>query len=55
LYAVDSGSGAVRWSAPLNRIAYSNPMSYRLRGYQYVAVATGQGERAALQVFVLPN
>ena len=55
LYAVDSGSGAVRWSAPLNRLAYSNPMSYRLRGHQYVAVATGQGDGAALQVFVLPH
>lgn len=56
LYAIDVADGAVRWSAPLGRIGYSNPMTYVAGdGRQYVVVATGEGRGAALQAFALPR
>jgi quinoprotein glucose dehydrogenase len=53
LYAIDSADGRVRGSIPLDRIGYSNPMTYVLGGRQYVVVATGEGTHAALRAFVL--
>ncbi|MEZ5317123.1 MAG: PQQ-binding-like beta-propeller repeat protein [Vicinamibacterales bacterium] len=55
LYAIDARDGRVRWAQPLGREAYSNPMTYRLGGRQYVVVATGHGADAELVAFVLPG
>ena len=56
LYAIDGSDGGVLWSAPLGRMGYSNPMTYvGSDGRQYVVVATGLGEDAHLQAFVLPH
>jgi len=56
LYALDSASGKVLWSAPLGGAGYAVPMTYRTRdGKQFVAIATGgDGEDGVLQVFGLP-
>jgi quinoprotein glucose dehydrogenase len=55
LYAIDTRDGRVRWSAPLRGFAYSNPMTYRMGGRQYVVVAVGQGEDASLRAFAFPR
>lgn len=55
LYAIDARDGAVRWSAPLGRIGWANPMTYRTAGgRQMVLIATGRGEGARLMAFALP-
>ena len=55
LYAIDARDGAVRWSAPLGRLGWSNPMTYRTAGgRQVVLIATGRGEGARLMAFALP-
>jgi quinoprotein glucose dehydrogenase len=54
LYAIDSNNGNVLWQADVGR-AYSVPMTYRTSaGRQYVVIATGNGENAALKAFALP-
>jgi quinoprotein glucose dehydrogenase len=54
LYALDARTGAERWQAPLGRVGYANPMTYRTAaGRQFVVVATGEGARAALLAFAL--
>ena len=53
LYAIDSANGSVLWSAEVGR-AYSVPMTYVTRaGRQFVVIATGSGEGAALKAFTL--
>ncbi|HSE52127.1 MAG TPA: PQQ-binding-like beta-propeller repeat protein, partial [Gemmatimonadales bacterium] len=55
LYAIDARDGAVRWSAPLGRPGWANPMTYRSAGgRQMVLIATGRGEGARLMAFALP-
>jgi quinoprotein glucose dehydrogenase len=54
LYAIDKTTGAEVWSAPLARRTNGTPMTYRSRaGRQFVVVATGAGEDAALVAFAL--
>ena len=56
LYALDASTGAVLWSAPLGRMGYANPMTYRTsQGRQFVVIATGNREGARLQAFALPR
>jgi quinoprotein glucose dehydrogenase len=54
LYAMDQATGAEVWSVPLARRTNGTPMTYRSRaGRQFVVVATGAGEDAALVAFAL--
>src|SRR5262249_57680467 len=54
LHALDETTGAEVWAAPLPRRTNGTPMTYRTRtGRQFVVVATGQGEDAALVAFAL--
>jgi quinoprotein glucose dehydrogenase len=56
LLALETLTGRTLWSAPLGRIGYSNPMTYRTSdGRQYVVVATGVGAGARLQAFTVPH
>lgn len=41
--AYDSRTGKVLWTAPLNSSPNSTPISYSVRGVQYVAIVTGGG------------
>jgi quinoprotein glucose dehydrogenase len=53
-HAVDVRTGAEVWETPLPRRANGTPMTYRARnGRQYVVIATGGGEDAALMAFAL--
>ena len=53
-HAVDTRSGAELWRAELPRRADATPTTYRSRGgRQFVAIATGDGEDAALVAFAL--
>ena len=52
LHALDMSNGEEVWRAPLTRRTQGTPMTYRSRsGRQFVVVATGQGEDAALVAF----
>jgi quinoprotein glucose dehydrogenase len=54
LHAVDMRNGAELWQVPLPRRANATPMTYRSRaGRQFVVIATGGGEDAALVAFAL--
>jgi quinoprotein glucose dehydrogenase len=54
LYGIDKATGAEVWSAPLARRTNGTPMTYRSRsGRQFVVVATGGGEDAAVVAFAL--
>ena len=54
LHALDMNTGAEVWQAPLARRTNGTPMTYRTKsGRQFVVVATGQGEDAALVAFAL--
>ena len=54
LHAVDAATGAEVWHAPLTRRANGTPMTYRSRaGRQFVVIATGGGEDAALVAFAI--
>jgi quinoprotein glucose dehydrogenase len=56
LYAIDARAGSERWSWDLERIGYSNPMTYRTgTGRQFVVIATGSGEDSRLRAFALPG
>jgi glucose dehydrogenase len=56
LHAVDAETGAEVWHAPLTRRANGTPMTYRSRaGRQFVVIATGGGEDAALVAFTIAN
>src|SRR5215510_11550236 len=53
-HAVDSASGAEVWRMALLRRANATPMTYRsASGRQFVVIATGGGEDAALMAFAL--
>ncbi len=55
-HAVDLATGAELWRVPVSRRANATPMTYRSRaGKQFVVVATGGGEDAALMAFALPG
>lgn len=55
LYAVDKTDGRVLGQWDLQRVGYSNPMTYRTAaGRQFVVIATGAGQNARLQAFALP-
>jgi alcohol dehydrogenase (cytochrome c) len=41
--ALDSSTGKVLWTAPLNAPASSTPITYSAHGQQYVAVVAGGG------------
>ena len=54
LHAVDAAAGSEVWHAPLTRRANGTPMTYRSRaGRQFVVIATGGGEDAALVAFAI--
>ena len=54
LHALDATTGADLWHAPLSRRTNATPMTYRTKsGRQFVVIATGQGEDAALVAFAL--
>jgi quinoprotein glucose dehydrogenase len=54
LHALDEATGAEMWRAPLPRRTSGTPMTYRSRGgRQFVVIATGGGEDAALVAFAL--
>jgi quinoprotein glucose dehydrogenase len=56
LYALDARTGGVLWSAPLGRIGWANPMTYRTAaGRQYVVIATGRGNGGKLMAYALPD
>src|SRR5262252_8862389 len=40
-FALDAKSGALLWKAPVAGIVQAAPMSYAIRGRQYVAIAAG--------------
>jgi quinoprotein glucose dehydrogenase len=53
-HAVDASSGAEKWRAPLPGRGNATPMTYRSKsGRQFVVIATGGGEDAALMAFAL--
>jgi quinoprotein glucose dehydrogenase len=53
-HAVDAATGNEAWQFPLTRRANGTPMTYRSRaGRQFVVVATGGGEDAALVAFAV--
>ena len=55
-HAVDAASGAELWKMPLPRRANATPMTYRsASGRQFVVIATGGGEDAALVAFAVPQ
>jgi len=55
-HAVDAASGAELWRLNLPRRANATPMTYRSEsGRQFVVIATGGGEDAALVAFALPQ
>jgi quinoprotein glucose dehydrogenase len=52
LYAFDKKTGEEVWSVDLTRRASSTPMTYRTKsGKQFVVIATGAGNNAALMAF----
>jgi len=54
LHALDMGTGAELWHAPLKQRTNGTPMTYRTKtGRQFIVVATGQGEEATLVAFAL--
>src|SRR5262249_154837 len=53
-HALDTSNGAETWRVPVARRVNATPMTYRAKnGRQYVVVATGGGEDAALIAFSL--
>jgi quinoprotein glucose dehydrogenase len=55
-HAVDAASGAELWKMALPRRANATPMTYRSAGgRQFVVIATGGGEDAALMAFALSD
>jgi len=54
LYAFDKTTGKELWAGELGERGYANPMTYQVGGRQFVVIATGSGESAALKVFALP-
>jgi quinoprotein glucose dehydrogenase len=55
-HAVDAASGAELWKMALPRRANATPMTYRsASGQQFVVIATGGGEDAALVAFAVPR
>ena len=56
LYAFDKATGAEVWRGATPFPTNANPMTYRARsGRQYVVIATGSGEDAALVAFARPE
>ena len=56
LHAIDKTNGKDLWTGPLPARSFSTPMTYRTRtGRQFVVIAVGQGEGAALAAFALPE
>jgi quinoprotein glucose dehydrogenase len=54
LNAVDSMTGETLWRHPFNTRTTATPMTYGVDGKQYVVIAIGQAETAALVAFALP-
>jgi glucose dehydrogenase len=55
-HAVDTTTGAEVWRTPLARRGNGTPMTYRTAGgKQFIVIATGGGEDAALVAFALPG
>jgi quinoprotein glucose dehydrogenase len=55
-HAVEAASGAELWKMALPRRANASPMTYRsASGRQFVVIATGGGEDAALVAFAVPR
>jgi quinoprotein glucose dehydrogenase len=54
LYAIDTRDGRTLWQFDLGARAAANPMTYRTNaGKQFVVIATGAGNGAALRAFTL--
>lgn len=54
-HAIDKSTGHELWSYPVPARTTGTPMTYSIHGRQYVVVATGSGDRAALLAFALPE
>ncbi len=55
-HAVDKTNGADLWTYPLGVRTTGTPMTYSTaNGRQYVVIATGTGDQAALMAFALPQ
>ncbi|HEY7291482.1 MAG TPA: pyrroloquinoline quinone-dependent dehydrogenase [Vicinamibacterales bacterium] len=55
VHALETSTGREVWRFPLPRRANATPMTYRAKnGRQFVVIATGGGEDAALTAFALP-
>ncbi len=55
LHAVNIADGSDLWTYALGRRTTATPMTYQTaRGRQYVVIASGAGEDAALTAFTLP-
>jgi quinoprotein glucose dehydrogenase len=55
-HALDVAHGAELWRTPVPRRVNGTPMTYRSRGgRQFVVVATGSGEDAALVAYAVPS
>ncbi|HEY7284264.1 MAG TPA: pyrroloquinoline quinone-dependent dehydrogenase [Vicinamibacterales bacterium] len=53
-HALDAANGSEKWRVALERRANATPMTYRAKsGRQFVVIATGGGEDAALMAFAL--
>jgi len=56
LHAIDKTNGKDLWRGSLGGRSYGTPMTYRARsGQQFVVIAVGQGEDAAMVAFSLGN
>ncbi len=53
-HAIDKSTGEELWSYPLGVRTTGTPMTYEAQGRQFVIIATGQNEQAALVAFALP-
>jgi quinoprotein glucose dehydrogenase len=56
MHAIDAATGAEAWRWTLPRRVNATPMTYRsASGRQFIVVATGGGEDAALVAFAIPS
>ncbi len=53
-HALDAANGAELWIHPFGRRSTATPMTYEVKGRQYVVIASGAGATATLSAFVLP-
>ena len=54
-HAVDKSTGEDLWTYPVGARTTGTPMTYSSGGRQFVVIATGSGDAAALLAFALPG